>query len=363
MQRATAVRSSTSTLLRAQARAAAVLGATLEVPGRSLLARRRNEPLTQDEVLARVPVTVVRPNGPPPWPTLLFMNGATPDGRAHPIVLRLSAALARTGRRVLIPDLPGIAGGELSPATLAAAVSFADAAANLDETAHERVALAGVSIGASLALLTAADPRVADRVSAVAGVAPYSDLAKVMLLATTGTYRDQGKLVPYSVPPYLVVGLARSLAAMLPPTPAAATLCNELRSLDPASATARDFREDAFRNAGDAAVTLFDLLSNRDAARFDDLYAALPAQIRSTAQDLSPLHVASGLQAPVELATAPRDRYFPVAESRALVAASSYIRLTVTSLLAHATPRLSPRYLAELGRLNGFFVRALAAAG
>jgi hypothetical protein len=33
----------------------------------------------------------------------------------------------------------------------------------------------------------------------------------------------------------------------------------------------------------------------------------------------------------------------------------------VTSLLSHATPRLSPRYLAELGRLNGFFVRSLAA--
>ncbi len=61
--------------------------------------------------------------------------------------------------------------------------------------------------------------------------------------------------------------------------------------------------------------------------------------------------------------TAPRDRYFPVAESRALVAASPRVRLTVTSLLAHATPRLSPRYLAELGQLNGFFVRALAAAG
>ena len=357
------MRNSISTLVRAQARAAAVLGATLGVPGTALLERRRNEPLTHDDVLAHVPVTVVRPNGSPPWPTLVFMNGATPDGRAHPMVLRLSAALARTGRRVFIPDLPGIAGGELSPATLAAASSFVEAAADLDETAHERVALAGVSVGASLALLTAADRKVADRVSAVAGVAPYSDLANVMLLATTGTYRDEGKLMPYPVPPYLAVGLARSLAAMLPPTPATATLCDELRSLDPALATARDFREHTFRDAGDAAVTLFDLLSNRDAARFDDLYAALPAQIRATAKALSPLHVASRLQAPVELATAPRDRYFPVAESRALTASSPYVRLTVTSLLAHATPRLSPRYLAELGQLNGFFVRALAAAG
>ena len=110
-------------------------------------------------------------------------------------------------------------------------------------------------------------------------------------------------------------------------------------------------------------MTLFHLLSNRDPARFDELFAALPARIRSTVDDLSPLHAAPRLRVPVEIATAPRDRYFPVAESRALVAASPYVRLTVTSLLAHATPRLTPRYLAELGRLNGFFVRSLAAAG
>ena len=107
----------------------------------------------------------------------------------------------------------------------------------------------------------------------------------------------------------------------------------------------------------------FALLSNRDPARFDDLYAALPAEIRSTVEDLSPLQPAARLRTPVEIATAPRDRYFPVAESRALVAASPHVRLTVTSLLAHATPRLSPRYLAELGRLNSFFVRGLEAAG
>lgn len=348
--------------LRAQAHAAAVLGATLDVPGLSRLSRPSRQPRTRDAVLAGMPVTIVEPSGPPPWPALVFMNGATPDGRAHPMVLRLSVALARSGRRVFIPDLPGIAGGELSPATLSAAVGFTEAAIDQPETAERQVALAGVSIGGSLALLAAADSRVADRISAVVCVAPYSDLPKVMLLATTGTYRENGRTVPYAVPPYLAVGLARSLAAMLPPTPEAVALCTELRSLDPASASAREFRENAFHNAGPEAMTLYDLLSNRDAARFDELYDALPAQIKSTAGDLSPLEVVPRLRAPVEIATAPRDKYFPVAESRALVAASPLVRLTVTSLLAHATPRLSPRYLAELGQLNGFFVRALAAS-
>ena len=46
-----------------------------------------------------------------------------------------------------------------------------------------------------------------------------------MRLATTGSYTFDDGVRPYPVPPYLAVGLARSLAAMLPPTPAAAALC------------------------------------------------------------------------------------------------------------------------------------------
>ena len=343
--------------------AAAILGATLDLPGTSFLSRRAKTPRTEDHVLAGVPVTTVRPAGPGPWPALVFMNGATPNGRTHPMVLRLSVALARTGHLVFIPDLPGVAGGELSPATLATSIAFTQAAARTPEAADNRVALAGVSIGGSLALLCAADARVAEHVSAVVCIAPYSDLEQVMLLATTSSYRDGSELSSYTVPPYLAVGLARSLAAMLPPTPETAALCRELRELDPDSASALEFREDAFRAAGADALALFALLSNRDPERFNDLYAALPAEIRSTVEDLSPLQHAASLRTPVEIATAPRDRYFPVAESRALVAASPHVRLTVTSLLAHATPRLSVRYLAELGRLNSFFVRGLEAAG
>ena len=52
----------------------------------------------------------VRPPGRGPWPALVFMNGATPDGRTHPMVLRLGLALASTGQLVFIPDLPGCCG-------------------------------------------------------------------------------------------------------------------------------------------------------------------------------------------------------------------------------------------------------------
>lgn len=348
--------------LRARAQALAILGTTLSLPGASVLTRIGREPTRSDTLVAGISTTVVRPATGPPWPALVFMNGATPDGRSHPVVQRLGVALARAGIGVFIPDLPGVAGGELSPRTLACSVAVAEAAAGSADTADGRIALAGVSIGGTLALLAAADPRLQNRISVVACVAPFGDLAEVMRLATTGTHRDGERLGHHAAPPYLRVGLARSLAAMLAVTPATSALCRELRELDPDSGRAVELPERAFREAGADAQRLYDLLANTDTAQFDRLYEALPVHVRSAAVSLSPIHVARHLHAPVEIATAPQDRYFPITEAQTLAAASPHVRLTVTSLLAHATPRLSARYLAELRRLDSFFLRSFRAA-
>ena len=348
--------------LRAQAQALRILGATLSLPGAAALARIGGQPRSCDSSVGGVSTTVVRPSSRPPWPALVFMNGATPDGRSHPTVRRLSLALARAGVIVFIPELPLVAAGELSPESLAQSVAVSVAAAGSADSAGGRVALAGVSVGGTLALLAAADERLQRRISVVACVAPFGDLAGVMRVATTGTYRQGGQILHHAAPRYLGVGLARSLAGMLAASPAAAALCRELRALDPLGDAPLVLPERAFREAGPEAERLYDLLANTDPARFDGLYDALPGHVRAAVVSLSPIHVAEKLHAPVEIATAPRDTYFPVSEAQALAEASPHVRLTVTSLLTHATPSLSVRYIAELHHLHGFFVRALAAA-
>ena len=182
-----------------------------------------------------------------------------------------------------------------------------------------------------------------------------------MRLATTGTYRDGARvrrLPGAAVSPRRARTLARRDAAADPRRPTA--LCDELRALDPARRTPLELPERRVPRGGcrgECAV----LACCRTATRSVRRSLRRAAGSRPRRSLLSPLHAAPRLRAPVEIATAPRDRYFPLAEAQALAAASPQVRLTVTSLLAHATPRLSPRYLAELGRLNGFFVRALAA--
>ena len=291
------------------------------------------------------------------------MNGATPDGPAHSGVRRFVTSLARAGNVVFVPDLPGIASGELSPRTLAAAVECATAGADAGETRGGRIGLVGVSIGGTLALLVAAVPELAARISVVAAIAPFTDLEKVMMLATTGMYRGSGRPEPYPVPPSLAVGLARSLVAALPPTPDVRALALALERLDPLSPDPlRALRDSPCRSLGHGAATAQALLLNRDSSRFADLYAALPEDVRRVVDMLSPLRSAARLTAPVEIATAPRDKYFPLAESLALQRDAGHVRITVTSALAHATPTKSLGNLIALAQLEGFFARSLSAA-
>ncbi len=293
----------------------------------------------------------------------MFMNGATPDGRAHPGVRRFAASLARAGYLVFIPELPGVAAGELSLPTLAAAVECAVKAADSAETRSGRLGLFGVSVGGSLALLAAATPELSARISVVACIAPFTDLEKVTMLATTGMYPGTNGWHAYPVSPALRVGVARSLVGILDPTPDAQALERVVRSLDPASPDPLSLlRAAPCGSLGPAAAAAQALLVNGDPARFEELFAALPDTQRGVIESLSPLRSAALLSAPVEIATAPRDKYFPLAESLALQKEVRGARITVTSALAHATPRLTPRSVRDLAKLQGFIARSLDAA-
>lgn len=350
-------------LARAQLDAVAVLAAALIIPGAEFIARRARTPSLGEEVVAGIPTTVVRPASRSPWPALVFANGATSEGRRHPLVRRLGWGLGWAGYVTYIPDLPGVAVGELTPRSRDAAVEVIAAAVESPETRGGRIALVGISTGATLSLLAAADPDVAARVSVVAAVAPFTDLEKVIMLATTGFYRTADRLEPYSPPPYLLVALARSLAANLPRCPAGDELCAGLRALDGNSTDPlAPFRRWSVDELGSAGVALYALLANRDPARFDKLYADLPSATRAAVDALSPARIASRLRAQTEILSPPRDKYFPLEEALAVVRAAQHARLTVTSMLSHATPKLTPRKLFELGTLDGFIVRSMAAA-
>ena len=349
-----------------QVRAAEVLSVTLKVPVLAWATRVVTDaPRARESVVAGVPTTVVRPGGGTHWPVLVFLNGVTARGRHQPDVERLARALARVGFLVLVPDPPGLARGEITEKTVAATIAVVRAAADRPDARGGRVGLVGVSVGGSLALLAGEDATLAGRVTIVAGIAPYTDLANVIRLATTGYILEDGRLVSYTAQSFLPLVIARSLVAELPRSSDRRALLTELLRLpDDARDPLALFRRLRPERLDPSVRALVELFANRDPSRFDQLYAALSPALRASVERLSPLAGAARLRAPVEIASAPHDKYFPLEETRALAPAAghTHVRLTVTSTLHHAIPSLSLSDIADLFRFDGWVVRTLQTA-
>jgi pimeloyl-ACP methyl ester carboxylesterase len=323
------------------------------------------DPRLRDSLVARRPSVTARPGGSGPWPAIVFINGATRAGRHHPDVLRLARGLARAGYLVVVPDLPGLRSGEISERAVAATVAVAHAVAASPSSGGDEITFIGVSVGTTLALLAAGHPSLAGRVRLVAGIAPYTSLRKVILLATTGYYRTGEATVRYEADPYVRLAVARSLAVALPLGADRRVLVRRLARVDdddPRPLGRLRAAPPTLRSAGARRVTA--LLLNRDPTRFESLYARLPRSLRLTIERLSPVERVARLQGPVELASAPNDKYFPLEESRALERAAKGTRVAVTSTqtLSHAIPELSLGGIGDLFRFDGFVVRVLKEA-
>ncbi len=354
-----------SSWITAQARAVVVLSSTMDTPVLTwAVDKLTDEPRMKEITIAGSEATLARPgSGDGPWPAIFIVNGATPLGRMEPQVQGLAEGLARAGWLVVVADVPGLAAGRLGEGTVEATYRTVRATTDRKDVKDGKVALLGISVGATLALLAAEQPDLADRVSIVAGIAPYVDLKEVLRIATTGYHRVDGKLEPYPADAFLSLVTSRSVTAWLPDGPEKQALEGELANIDDDEpdplAIFRTLPVELLSPATAAAV---ELLGNRNPERFDALYDALPEEVKEQISRYSPLTRAHVLQAPIELAAAPDDPYIPIEQSEALIDAAGQGRLTVTDAFSHAVPVPSLTDPADVIHFNGWVVRSLREA-
>jgi len=252
-------------------------------------------------------------------PALVYLNAATPAGCSEPVVQRALRGLARAGFRVVAPELPGLRTGTITPAALETAVAVIETVA-----AQAPVRVFGVSTGASLGILAAADERLDGRIARVTAITPFAHLDRIVCLATTGIYPGRWGSYPHTVAPLLASAAERSLIAA----------------------------------AGGDRQAVAPVLENRDVACFAKLWAALPSSIQTTVAALSPAQAAARVRVPVELVSSGCDRYFPLEESETLARTCPQARLSVLAALDHGRPRLSG--LPQLLQLTRFAARLAA---
>jgi pimeloyl-ACP methyl ester carboxylesterase len=349
----------------AQARAVVVISTVLDAPVLTPAAEAvSGEPRLGEATVAGNPALVARPAGEGPWPAVFFVNGTVPEGRKLPEARRLAEGFARAGYLVVLPDLPGLMEDRITPETVDETAEVARAVSGRSDAAGGEVSMVGISTGATLALLAAERPGAGERVSLVAGVAPYSDIRTILNVATTGRYeKEDGSFARHDADPFLSYVVARSMIAALPPGGDRQVLSAEMGAIgrrDPNPLGGLRLRGTNDLEPGAAAVVA--LLANRDPARFDGLYSDLPDGVRADLEAFSPLAGKGRVRAPVEVATGPHDKYFPASESHNLDAIAPDLRVTVTPAIDHAELRVSPQDATAFAGFDAFVVRALREA-
>ena len=122
---------------------------------------------------------------------VLVFLGANAAGADDPDVINLGQALARTGFAVMYYWSPTM--GERAQIDVGEVANLVAAFRHLREEEYvdpERVGLAGFSVGASFALVAAADPRIADDIAFVNAFGGYYDTADLVAQIAAGKAID-----------------------------------------------------------------------------------------------------------------------------------------------------------------------------
>lgn len=134
--------------------------------------------------------TPVRPPGlvsAEPRPAMIFAMGVKTQEKDKPIMFHFAQTLSRLGYAVFWPRLEALDQGESlleDPETFIAAFEYLEGFPNID---RQRISMLGFSVGSSIALVAAEDPRIADRLRGLVFFGGYYDLLDYLLSQVTQT--------------------------------------------------------------------------------------------------------------------------------------------------------------------------------
>jgi alpha-beta hydrolase superfamily lysophospholipase len=314
-------------------------------------------------------VTVYRPrDAGAPLPAFLLVHGATIEGAADARFVALARAVAARGASVATPDLPALASLRLDagePARLADVALWLGERTEL--AADGRLALMGISVGGSYALLAAADARLAPRVRAVFVFGAYADLEALLLEWLTAPVATAELLDPSTEGRRRV--LLGNLDALVEPAHRAAVagaIDELLRGRTPPAPAGLGPRAARVLAAARSEQPLSPAAAEEILQPLVPALAALsPAAVGAIA-DAGAVGAVGVPAAPVFLLHAEADPVVPLAHGLALhellVARGAEVRLHVTGIFAHVDPGHRPSFF-EAFPLLRFFGAFLDAAG
>ena len=252
------------------------------------------------------------PDGKARAAVVLFL-GANAAGRDDPDVVNLGIALARAGYVAMFHWSPTMAlKANIEPAETGNLVWAFQYLSEREYVDSKRTGLGGFCVGASFALVAAADPRIRDDVYFVNAFGPYFDAETLLLQVASRSVMYDGTLTPWEPDRLTMRVLANELIETLdaPSDVDALTrryMNNQALSPEEANALSPQAR---------TVATLLDGSTPEEAAA---LYSQLPGDFRRDLASISPSSHVDNIDAKLLVLHDRNDRLVPAAESRRLV--------------------------------------------
>lgn len=273
-----------------------------------------------------VPTDLYSPPRLLPSPGLVLVHGLSAGGKDDARLRQAAALLARAGFRVAVPTVEGLTRLRLRPEDAQAVVAAASA---LSGTGVSSVSILAVSVGAGPALLAAADPALAPRLSALLALGGYASARELLRYTLTGAHE-----------------LAPAGGGALPDEAAIALFAEANTEL----------MDDAGRR----------LVANRDPAAVDRLLAALPAASQRLLSALSPEARVGRIRAPLFLVHGRHDPAVPYTETLRLARAAERegrrARVAIVGAVGHVEPGAGARWRDLWGLWGTFYAFVVTSA-
>lgn len=297
-------------------------------------------------------IDIYRPADDKPHGALLVPLGAViPNTREDPRVVRLAQAVARAGVVTMIIETPNLNQDLVVPEdieTLIAAFLYLRQQPYVDK---ERVGFMAFSVGASLALVAAEDPRVSQDVAFVASFGGYYDLLDLIAAVTSRTIVDNGRQEAWEPRPKALNVIRRSVIATVEDSTSRHLLSKAVFDGDQAA-------QAALKGRDPAVYALYRLLNSQEPQQVYALVDEAPPRSLETLERLSPSSGVQRLKTKLFVIHSRDDFYVPYTESRRFVqglAGRTEVHYTELSLFRHVDVTLPVNILTLLRDVAALF--------
>jgi acetyl esterase/lipase len=291
---------------------------------------------------------VYRPGEDGQFPALIFSMGAPPLDRDDERLIKLAEDMARLGIVVIVPFSERLDEEQLTPEEVDALVGVFQWAEEQPYVDPERIGYLGVSVGGSMALLAAADERIAERVDLVISFGAYLDALDVVAAIGPEAVEYEGERESWEPDRHTIEVIALQLIATLEDENDKRVLCKAFvdrwdYELCDSGITSEALSQTEIASLTTEGRVAYELLTSEDLEEARVLVEQLPPASLERLRGISPAGKLDALEAEVFIIHDRGDKFIAYVESRRLrdmLEGRDDIHFTEVSLFEHVEPRL-----------------------